>query len=49
MVEILPGRYRHYKGNETSVRRRARPLGRVLALVPLSEQAWINAYGEGRS
>jgi hypothetical protein len=39
---------RHYKGNEVTARRRARPLGRVLAVVPLSEQTWLTAYGEGR-
>lgn len=39
---------RHFKGNETTARRRARSIGRVLAVVPLSQQQWINAYGEGR-
>lgn len=39
---------RHYKGNETAARRRARAFGKVLAVVPLSEITWINAYGEGR-
>lgn len=39
---------RHYKGNETTARRRARSFGRVLAVVPLSEETWLSAYGEGR-
>ena len=42
---------RHYKGNETTARRRARAVPgfvRVLAVVPLSRESWISAYGEGR-
>lgn len=39
---------RHYKGNETTARRRARSLGRVLAVVALSREQWLNAYGEGK-
>lgn len=41
---------RHYKGNEATARRRAHALhfGPVLALVPLSREQWLSAYGEGR-
>jgi hypothetical protein len=42
---------KHYKGSEAKVRQRAKTVSgfsRVLALVPLSEAQWINAYGEGR-
>ena len=39
---------RHYKVNETTARRRARPLGKVLAVVPLTQTQWLAAYGEGR-
>lgn len=42
---------RHYKGNETTARRRAKSIPmflRVLAVIPLSQESWINAYGEGR-
>jgi len=37
---------RHYKGNETTARRRARTFGRVVAVVPLSKEQWIAAYGD---
>jgi len=42
---------RHYKGSEATARRRARSVprfSRVLAIAPLNETAWLNAYGEGR-
>jgi hypothetical protein len=42
---------RHYKGNETTARRRARLFPnfvRVLAVDPLSKATWLSAYGEGR-
>lgn len=42
---------RHYKGNETTTRRRARSFPnfvRVLAVVPLGEAEWLRCYGEGR-
>jgi hypothetical protein len=39
---------RHYKGNEATARRRARSFGRVLAVVPLSREAWLQSCGEGR-
>jgi len=42
---------RHYKGNEATARRRVRVVPgyvRVLAVVPLDEPTWLNAYGEGR-
>jgi hypothetical protein len=38
---------RHYKGNETTARRRARSFGKVLAVVPLTKDSWLNSYGEG--
>ena len=40
---------RHYKATTASrALARARYHGRILALVPLSEEQWKNAYGEGR-
>ena len=42
---------RHYKGNETTARRRARMVqgsAGVIAVVPLSKDQWLSAYGEGR-
>jgi len=39
---------RHYKGTEVVARRRARCYGQVLAVVPLSKESWLRAYGEGR-
>lgn len=42
---------KHFKGNEATARRRAsavRNFVRVLAVVPLAEREYLNAYGEGR-
>lgn len=55
LVEVRTGTFttttveRHYKGNETTARRRAksvRDFVRVLAAVPLSREQWIGAYGD---
>lgn len=57
LIEIRTGmagtakEVRHYKGSEATARRRVVAVPnyvRVLAVVPLSETQWLNAYGEGR-
>ena len=42
---------KHFKGSETRVRNQAKRTAcyvRVLAVVALSEEQWLRAYGEGR-
>jgi hypothetical protein len=46
---LLVTQEKHYKGNEAKARSRAkavRNFSRVLALVPLSEETFIRAYGD---
>jgi hypothetical protein len=46
---LLTTQEKHYKGNEAKCRSRAkavRNFNRVLALVPLSEETFIRAYGD---